>query len=47
LFLTVGMDVNATGTNGFSALSLAAVTGNTNLVNLLLARGADINYAGQ
>ena len=43
LFLSAGMDVNAKGEKGYTALNLAVSKGNTNLVNTLLAKGANVN----
>ncbi len=42
-FLNKGMDPNATGNNGFTALIVAATRGHTGIIDLLLARGADVN----
>jgi len=42
-FLNKGMDPNASGRNGYTALIVAAARGHTGIVDLLLARGADLD----
>ncbi|MCK5089523.1 MAG: ankyrin repeat domain-containing protein, partial [Hyphomicrobiaceae bacterium] len=39
-FLNKGMDPNASGRNGYTALIVAAARGHTGIIDLLLARGA-------
>jgi ankyrin repeat protein len=41
--LNKGVDPNATGGNGFTALIVAASRGHTSIIDLLLARGANLN----
>ena len=44
LFLTAGMSPDAKGKDGISALTIAAIRGgHTEIVTLLLAKGADVN----
>jgi len=47
LFLKAGMDVNARGSNGETALMQAAVNNNVEIVKLLMKKGADVNVKNQ
>ncbi len=44
-FLNKGLDPNASGRNGYTALIVAAARGYASIIDALLARGADVNKA--
>ena len=43
-FISAGVDINAEDDNGDTALLTASWSGNKEIVELLLANGADVNY---
>ncbi len=45
MYLERGVDINAAGDNGYTALHVAAVEGHANVAEFLLANGADANAA--
>ena len=45
VYLEEGVDINAAGDNGYTALHVAAVEGHANVAEFLLANGADANAA--